>query len=305
MSAYATALLESPKRFVVNECLKQSERANEAEAINQHTKEALEALGFESLHDALNELKAQRASASGYSQACDALCTENDRLQGDLQWVRECRRVELDRYRRKVSGLDCRETGAGLADFSGSHCPPGDPCDRCKHEAEEERLRGDVKCMDGLASKMATRAEAAEARLANAETVTAENALIRAEQAEQQCAELRLNNVQLTARLIGALNLARDHKAALATLRAVVGEVREERDAARAEFDTLRDKTNDALDSVARVIDELERHKNLDNSIEMDSESSTWTVATLRKTFDLDPILDRADTDSATGDGER
>jgi hypothetical protein len=53
--------------------------------------------------------------------------------------------VEIIRLRRTAAilpTLDCRYTGAGIAEMSGSHCPTESPCQRCKLErtiAELER----------------------------------------------------------------------------------------------------------------------------------------------------------------------
>lgn len=49
-----------------------------------------------------------------------------------------------ERYGKNASlieWLDCRFTGAGFADLTGTHCPPDRPCQRCRTDAELERLR--------------------------------------------------------------------------------------------------------------------------------------------------------------------
>ena len=46
--------------------------------------------------------------------------------------------------KRQRTGFDCRYTLGTVADTSGSHCPPNDPCQRClleRAERESERLR--------------------------------------------------------------------------------------------------------------------------------------------------------------------
>lgn len=52
-------------------------------------------------------------------------------------------REEVGRLRRSVAilpGLDCRYTTAGVADFSGIHCPHDRPFQRCELEQENARL---------------------------------------------------------------------------------------------------------------------------------------------------------------------
>ena len=62
---------------------------------------------------------------------------------------------EVERERDRVRtledimrGLDCRQAGVGLADWSGSHCPVDDSCARCRYESEIDRLRAAYELLD-------------------------------------------------------------------------------------------------------------------------------------------------------------
>ena len=59
----------------------------------------------------------------------------------DLLVVAQGRITELERI---LTSLDCRYSGGGLAELSGSHCPPGNPCDRC---IAERRIRSHSTCL--------------------------------------------------------------------------------------------------------------------------------------------------------------
>ena len=66
-----------------------------------------------------------------------AFCYEDsillDRLRSEVASLRErAERAE----RVLIPSLDCRYTGAGIADISGSHCPIEAPCQRCDLERE-------------------------------------------------------------------------------------------------------------------------------------------------------------------------
>lgn len=50
-------------------------------------------------------------------------------------------RAEIERLRRHRTELDCRYTMGDVADLSGSHCSPDEPCLRCK----VERLTAELK----------------------------------------------------------------------------------------------------------------------------------------------------------------
>lgn len=54
----------------------------------------------------------------------------------------ECERLtrKVNRCREAWPRYDCQQTGGDYADVSGSHCPPGDPCYRCRAERAEEAL---------------------------------------------------------------------------------------------------------------------------------------------------------------------
>jgi hypothetical protein len=52
--------------------------------------------------------------------------------------------VEIIRLRRTAAilpTLDCRYTGTGVAEMSGSHCPVDSPCRRCEMEKTIAELR--------------------------------------------------------------------------------------------------------------------------------------------------------------------
>lgn len=40
---------------------------------------------------------------------------------------------------------DCRYTMGNVADISGSHCPLDRPCERCKNESLQDKLKTDIK----------------------------------------------------------------------------------------------------------------------------------------------------------------
>ena len=63
-----------------------------------------------------------------------------------LALIDACKRIaELEAERDRVAGLvrslDCRHTGRGFADMSGSHCPTDKPCQRCDLERERDEAR--------------------------------------------------------------------------------------------------------------------------------------------------------------------
>lgn len=82
-----------------------------------------------------------RCDPAGDVQTIASLREQVDGLlaeRSELQAERDEARSQLAATRRTLSALDCRYTGAGVADVSGSHCPPGAPCERCQREAESE-----------------------------------------------------------------------------------------------------------------------------------------------------------------------
>lgn len=72
-------------------------------------------------------------------QSAAALVAERDRLAAELARLRSAR-----------AQYDCRYTQGSVADISGSHCPPDDPCVRCRFERTEATF-------DHLVSQLAKR----------------------------------------------------------------------------------------------------------------------------------------------------
>ena len=54
----------------------------------------------------------------------------------------------------RLSSLDCRYAGAGVAEVSGSHCPADNPCDRCAAERRVAELGQSVRTMHADASAL-------------------------------------------------------------------------------------------------------------------------------------------------------
>ena len=53
-------------------------------------------------------------------------------------------------YQLRLERTDCRNAGP-FYEMSGSHCPLGQPCDRCQWEREEALLRAALEaCIDRL-----------------------------------------------------------------------------------------------------------------------------------------------------------
>ena len=50
-------------------------------------------------------------------------------------------RAENERLHARLSALDCRYAGGGLADMTGSHCPIERPCQRCANERLKTLLK--------------------------------------------------------------------------------------------------------------------------------------------------------------------
>lgn len=124
-----------------------------------------------SLSSMAKSLMAQAASllTSQAQELAEVKADRNDLQQTfDLQWKADMRGVEmwrqgrpdraltlpdhghlvswllgeLEDVRRSRITMDCRYTMGRVADFSGSHCPPGDPCQRCRLEAAEAKGGG-------------------------------------------------------------------------------------------------------------------------------------------------------------------
>jgi hypothetical protein len=68
----------------------------------------------------------------------------------------EARCAELERHRTK---LDCRYVGR-YAEMSGSHCPPGDPCERCAAQARADRYEAALREIEEWSPKLQAEAEA-------------------------------------------------------------------------------------------------------------------------------------------------
>jgi chromosome segregation ATPase len=116
----------------------------EIERLQAHAKSMIDALNtdIDAKAAEIERLTAALGSA-GYARAlkeCDDLRAEIDRLQADraqLVLMTELLRAsnaEVERLRRHRTELDCRYTMGDVADLSGSHCPPDEPCLRCKVE---------------------------------------------------------------------------------------------------------------------------------------------------------------------------
>lgn len=100
----------------------------------------------------LRDLRAQidYIARVGWDASCEAAAADALEAEDATRLNRYAVRVARERdeasaqlatTRRTLSALDCRYTGGGVADVSGSHCPLGAPCERCAGERGREEAR--------------------------------------------------------------------------------------------------------------------------------------------------------------------
>lgn len=92
----------------------------------------------------------RRSEFSGAQFSCcrcgnSVVCWPDTTSVPPQEWGADCpaalreRIAEQDRH---ISSLDCRFAGH-VAELSGKHCPPGQPCERCEAEARAERAEAE------------------------------------------------------------------------------------------------------------------------------------------------------------------